>query len=184
MVALVTWGSSSCVPVAEQATASGQTVSVTLDAGPPDRACTADFAARATLVALPAGVDPTQDVELQVTLGEASGDTDLEGNPALTGVPGEETNYAPSAGWYDDSSLVLLTWGSSTCLPVVESVEVSEQANAATVNFASSDDPCTMDMVARATLLELGVDDDDADDDFMLTLVGGGLDATLSVVEG
>ncbi|MGK0716700.1 hypothetical protein ACR5KS_11710 [Leucobacter sp. W1153] len=179
MVALVTWGSSSCVPVAETVTATGQTVSVTLDAGDPTRACTADYAARASVVVLPEGVDPTQDVELIITLGEASGDAELDGNPALAGVPGQPTDYAPSAGWFDDGSLVLLTWGSSTCPPVVESVEVT--GSAGTVGFAAQDGPCTMDLVPRATVIGLGPLEAGAEDAFVLTLVGGGLDATLNV---
>lgn len=180
MVALVTWGSSSCVPVVEKVTETGQTVRVTLDAGDPTQVCTADYAPRASLVALPAGVDPTQNVELLVTLGDASGNTSLVGNPALAGVPGESTDYAPTAGWFDDGALVLLTWGSSTCLPVVESVEVS--GSAGTVRFATSDGPCTMDMVPRATLLEFGPLDEGADEAFVLTLVGGGLDTTVNVI--
>lgn len=181
MVAIVTWGSSSCVPVADQVTANGQTVNVTLDAGDPTQACTADYAARASLVALPEGVDPTKDIELVVTLGEVSGDASLDGNQALAGVPGQPTEFEPSAGWFDDGSLVLLTWGSSTCVPIVESVEVS--GNSGTVGFATQDGPCTMDMVPRATVLEFGPLSEGADDAFVLTLVGGGLDATLNVID-
>lgn len=181
MVAVVTWGSSSCVPVAESVTANGQTVNVTLDAGDPEQACTADFAARASLVSLPEGVDPTKEVDLIVTLGEVRGDSGLDGNPALAGVPGEPSSFEPSAGWYADGALVLLTWGSSTCLPVVESTEVS--GSAATVKFATEDGPCTMDMVPRATLIDFGELDSAAEDTFVLTLVGGGLEATLNVID-
>ena len=181
MVAVVTWGSSSCVPVAESVTANGQTVNVTLDAGDPEQACTADFAARASLVSLPEGVDPTKEVDLIVTLGEVRGDSGLDGNPALAGVPGEPSSFDPSAGWYADGALVLLTWGSSTCLPVVESTEVS--GSAATVKFATEDGTCTMDMVPRATLIDFGELDSAAEDTFVLTLVGGGLEATLNVID-
>ncbi len=180
MVGVVTWGSSTCVPLAEEITATGQTVSVTLNAGDPDRACTADLTARASLVSLPEGVDPTKDVELIVTLGEASGDVGLAGNPALVGIPGESTDFEPSAGWFDDGALVLVTWGSSTCVPIVESVEVDGKVG--TVGFATEDGPCTMDMVPRATIIEFGELDEGAADGFTLTLVGGGLDATLNVI--
>ena len=47
-------------------------------------------------------------------------DTDLAGVPGLGG-PGSETDFEPSAGWTDqDGMFVLLTWGSSTCPPVVD----------------------------------------------------------------
>lgn len=182
MVAVVTWGSSSCVPDVAMVTANGQTVSIGLSAEDAAQACTADYVARATLVALPEGVDPTGDVSLRVILGDTRGDADLDGHPALTGMPGQPTDYAPSAGWFDDGALVLLTWGSSSCRPVVESTEVS--GGTATVGFAAQDGPCTMDMVPRATVIELGPLRENADDAFVLTLVGGGLDATLNVIDG
>ncbi len=187
-VALVTQGSSTCIPTAAEVEANGQTVTVQLDEGDPAQACTADLTARASIVSLPEGVDPTKDVELLVTLGELTGDTGLDGNAKLTGVPGEPTDYLPSAGWFDDDGLVLLTWGSSTCLPIVDSIEAS--GSAATITFVTEDRPCTMDMVPRATVIEFGElaeDADDADDagvPFALTLVGDNLDASIEVLEG
>ncbi|GAB3821035.1 hypothetical protein GCM10028820_28410 [Tessaracoccus terricola] len=180
MVGVVTWGSSSCVPVAAEVTADGQTVTVLLDEGDPDQACTADLVPRATVVPLPEGVDPTSDVELVVTLAGASGDTDLDGNAALTGVPGDPTEYEPSGGWFDDSALVLLTWGSSSCPPIVESVEA--EGNAGTVTFTEEPRKCTMDMAPRATVIDFGEFEADDDAPFTLTLVGDGLDATLEVL--
>ena len=92
-----------------------------------------------TFVAVPEGVDPAKDLEISV-----SGDgyhrrpTDLDGVDGLGG-PGGETDYAPSAGWTDDDGqfVFLLTWGSSTCLPVVESVEATGPAEV-TVTFADA----------------------------------------------
>ena len=180
MFAVVTWGSSSCIPTTTDVTADGQTVTVTLSEGEADQACTADLAPRASLVALPEGVDPTQDVELIVSLGSATDDVDLDGNSALTGIPGESTDYAPSAGWFDDGALVLLTWGSSTCPPMVDSIEAS--GDAGTVAFVTEDRVCTMDMAPRATIIDFGDQvDDDAEDGFVLTLVGDNLDATVDV---
>src|SRR5690606_6722904 len=62
MFAIVTWGSSTCVPTAEGVSADGQTVTVQLNEGDADQVCTADLAPRASLAALPDGVDPTKDV--------------------------------------------------------------------------------------------------------------------------
>ena len=180
LVGVVTWGSSGCVPTAEEATAEGQTVSVTLDPGPADQACTADYAPRASLMALPEGVDPTQEVTLIVTLGDATGETELDGHASFSGVVGTPTDYAPSAGWFDDEALVLLTWGSSTCPPIVESVEPS--AEGGTVTFVTEDRPCTMDVAPRLTMIGFG--EGTGDDAFVLTLVGDNLDATLEVLAG
>lgn len=38
--------------------------------------------------------------------------------------------------------------------------------------------------MARATIIDFGDLDDTDDDDFTLTLVGGGLDITLTVIDG
>lgn len=177
--AVVTWGSSTCIPQVDEVSADGQTVTVTLVDSDADEVCTADMTQRASLGTLPEGVDPTQDVTLDVTYGELQDDVDLSGDAAFTGTPGSPTEYTPSAGWFDDSSLVLLTWGSSGCPPVVDTVEGS--GNTGTVTFATDPERmCTMDMAPRATILAF---DDDAidDDDFTLTLVGDSLDGTVQV---
>ncbi|KAB1862444.1 hypothetical protein [Microbacterium algeriense] len=184
MFAVVTWGSSTCVPQVDQVTAEGQTVTATLvepeGDGATEKACTADLAPRASIGALPEGVDPTKDIELRITYGDMTDDVDLDGDPDASGTPGTPTEYLPSAGWFDDSGLVLLTWGSSTCLPVVESVEGA--GDAGTVTFATDGNQvCTMDMVPRATILAFGDDTVDDDKTFTLTLVGGGLDGTVEV---
>ena len=187
MFAVVTWGSSTCVPAAGEVTADGQTVTVALDEGDTDQACTDDLVPRASLATLPDGVDPTKDVELIVTLGDFTDDVDLDGSAAVAAGAAE---YEPSAGWFDDEGIVLLTWGSSTCAPIVENVEAD--ARTATVTFATEDRMCTMDMAPRATIISVGDlddgDDDDADTDdddkFTLTLVGDNLDGTVAVIEG
>lgn len=194
MFAVVTWGSSTCVPTVDEVTANGQSVTVALNAGDTSQACTDDLVPRASLGAIPEGVDPTKNVELVVTLGDVTDDVDLDGNAALTaGAAGTD----PSAGWFDDEGIVLLTWGSSTCAPIVENVEASDRG--ATVSFTTEDRVCTMDMAPRATIISLAdlpdANDDDTDDDdtdnadqgddaFMLTLVGDNLDATIPVIEG
>ena len=180
MFAVVTWGSSTCVPQVDEVSAEGQTVIVSVvDVEAADAVCTADMAQRASVGALPDGVDPTQDITLRVTYGDVSDDVDLDGDPDASGTPGQSTEYAPSAGWFEDGGLVLLTWGSSGCPPVVESLEASGAAGTAT--FVTDDDQvCTMDMAPRATILAFG-DDEVEDDGFVLTLQGGGLSGTVQV---
>ncbi|NLA66346.1 MAG: hypothetical protein GX862_10630, partial [Leucobacter sp.] len=117
----------------------------------------------------------------RVTLDGATSTSELDGNAQLTGIAGESTDYAPSAGWFDDHSLVLLTWGSSSCQPVVESVQAEGQTG--TVTFVTEDRACTMDMAPRTTIIAFDGIDDDAEGDFVLTLVGDNLDGTLNVIE-
>lgn len=183
MFGLVTWGSSTCVPMIDEVSAEGQKVTVSLVDAPSDdgkeKACTSDFAPRASIGALPEGVDPTKDVELLVTFGDITDDVDLDGNPALAGVPGGATSYVPSAGWFDDEGIVLLTWGSSSCPPLVDNLEVQDAG--ATVTFKTEDGVCTMDMAPRATVLGIDGDFDD-EEEFTLTLVGANLDGTVSVL--
>lgn len=180
MFAVVTWGSSTCVPQVQDVTADGQNLSVTLvDAQEADAACTADMAPRASIGALPEGVDPTADITMTVTYGDLTDETDVDGDAAASGVPGSQTEYTPSAGWVDDGVLVLLTWGSSGCPPMVESLEASGATG--TVTFVTDDTKaCTMDMAPRGTILDFG--DAEVDDGaFSLTLIGGGLDGTVDV---
>lgn len=181
MAGIVTWGSSSCLPVAGDITGDGQTVTVVMEEPNADQPCTADLAPRATLVTLPEGVDPTRDVEFIVQFGTVTEDAELDGNAALTGTPGETTDFEPSAGWFDDDALVLLTWGSSTCPPVVEGVELS--GTTGTVTFVTEAKPCTKDMAPRTTIVQFADLNDGAEDSFELVLVGGDLDATLRVIE-
>lgn len=171
-IALVTWGSSGCVPTASEATVQADgTLAVTLDDGDPATACTADYAPRVTLVGVPENVDPTKDLDLVITGGGSRGETDLDGAPGL--AAGGSTDYAPSAGWVDGDMIAVLTWGSSSCAPQVESVAASDRANV-TVTFATppANQACTMDMAPRAVLVS--VDGLDVDDDVAtLTLSGG-----------
>lgn len=178
-VAVVTRGSSTCVPTVADVTAKGQRVMVELEQAATDAVCTADYTARASLVTLPKGVTPAEDLTLEVTLGGASGRAELTGSAALDGVPGEPTEYQPSAGWFDDTGLVLLTWGSSSCPPVIDSAEAN--GGAGTVVFVTEDRLCTMDMGPRTTLVEFGDLERSATDNFVLTLVGDGFDAQIPV---
>lgn len=167
-IALVTQGSSTCVPTAsEVALQADGTVAVTLEDPAGDAVCTRDLVPRATLVELPAGADPGAELAVVVTYGDARGETDLD---AYTGDPVEE--YAPSAGWVDDGQFAVLTWGSSSCAPVVESVEATSSSEVL-VTFVTppADQACTMDMAPRVVLATVeGVEDDAA----TLTLIGGG----------
>lgn len=177
MIAVITWGSSSvdCTPQAADVTADGQNVTVTMAEPEGTVPCTADFTARATPVALPAGVDPTKEITVTVAMGDQKFDTDLDGAKGVTGVPGEPTDYLPSAGWFDDNGLVLLTWGSGNCRPIVK--DIAETADTLTVTFTPNEGACTRDMVPRTTVLQATNDDITT-----LTLVGDNLDGTVTIL--
>ncbi|KAA9089458.1 hypothetical protein [Microbacterium radiodurans] len=156
---LVTWGSSTCLPTVGEVTASGQTVTVEL-VDPQDRMCTMDYVPRASYVALPAGVDATQEVEIAVTGGTYRGDTDLDGlAEAVPPATGDEADFAASAGWFGDGGIVLLTYGSSSCPPVFASVEVSGAEVQASIAEPPADQVCTADYAPQLSVLQVEATD-------------------------
>ena len=172
MIGLVTQGSSTCVPAAGEVTLEADgTLAVALEEVDPNAPCTRDMVSRVTLVGLPAGIDPAKELQIRVTGAGIHGDTDLDGVPALAGADVPE--YSPSAGWVDDDEIVILTWGSSSCAPLIETVTVADPA-AVTVKFVDppADQMCTADMAARAVIAHVEGLDDDLD--VTLTLTGGG----------
>lgn len=166
-VGLVTYGSSTCLPTATSSYANGVLDVELVD--DPEAICTRDYVPRATLVPLPEEVDPSQELEIRAVGDGYQGDVELDGVPGLSA--GGETDYLPSAGFADDEGLiVLLTWGSSSCVPLVASAEATGETTA-TVTFATpaEDQVCTMDMAPRAQVLSIpGLEDDDV----VLTLTG------------
>ena len=159
--------------------AQGQKVSVTVADLPADTMCTADYAPRASLVVLPAGVDPARDVTIVAKGADVDAEVTLAGNAALTGKPGESTGFRPSAGWHDRTGIVLLTWGSSSCPPTVD--DIDEKEGGATVAFRREDRACTKDIAPRLTMLGLGSPPAEPAG-YTLTLVGDGLDGAVPVL--
>jgi len=160
-VGIVTSGSSTCVPMADEPVYDAGVLTVEL-IDPEATACTRDLVPRASVVMLPDGVDPSQDLEIVVT-GTYAGDTDLDGDAALTGVPGDPTEYLPSAGWYDDGAFLILTWGSSGCPPVIDTVTATGPSDVTAV-FATppADQVCTADMAPRVLVAAVeGLQEDD-----------------------
>ncbi|MFG6280960.1 hypothetical protein [Microbacterium sp. 5K110] len=168
-IAVVTRGSSSCVPVASgDAVLASDTLTIELvdrENGP----CTRDFAPRATYVALPAGIDPTRPLDVVVT-GAVEGTASVS---ALATPPAAVTEFAPSAGWVGDGLAAILTWGSSTCRPQVEAVTSVEGGAAVTFAEPPADQVCTADMAPRVSLADLtGIA---GEDPVELTLSGGNI---------
>lgn len=165
-VAVVTWGSSSCVPAAGESALDAGTLTVEL-IDTTDGPCTRDMAPRATYVPLPQGVDPTTGLDVAVT-GAVTASVSLEG---LGSAPAPVAEFAPSAGWAGDGLAAILTWGSSGCRPQVESVTSAEGGAVVTFADPPADQVCTMDLAPRVTLADLtGIV---AEGPVELTLVGG-----------
>jgi hypothetical protein len=162
MIGIISQGSSTCVPTAGDVSFANGVIEVEFVDPEADTPCTRDLVSRVTLVATPEGVDPTQEVEIRVTGDGYVGDTDLDGVAGL--ALGGETDYQPSAGWADDDEVVILTWGSSSCVPVIESVEATS-ATEATVTFVTppADQVCTMDIGPRGVVAQIPDLDDDGE---------------------
>ncbi|SFR91091.1 hypothetical protein SAMN04487846_0515 [Microbacterium sp. cf046] len=171
IIGLVTVGSSTCIPAADDATLQADgSLAVTLVEPDADTACTRDMVPRVTLVEVPEGVDPSEDLAITVSGDGYSGSAELEGVEGLVG--GGMTDYLPSAGWTEtDGQFVLLTWGSSSCVPVISEVSASGPAEV-TVTFETpaADQVCTMDMGPRASVAV--VDGLEEDSDVSLVLAG------------
>ena len=182
IIAVVTSGSSTCVPTAESAEINSDgALALELVEPDADTACTRDLVPRATLVTVPNGVDPSQDLEIWVT-SEAGyyGDVTLAGASGLAG-PGGETDYEPTAGWtQQQGQFVILTWGSSGCVPVVESSEVTGEAEV-TVTFQDppADQVCTADMAPRTNFAF--ADGLSGVEDVQLVLTGDSFDQTITI---
>ena len=171
VLGLVTQGSSTCVPVAEDATLEDDgSLTVSLLEPAETTPCTRDLVPRVTLVEVPEGLDPARNLAITVTGDGYAGSTELEGAAGLIGTGA--TDHLPSAGWTDqDRQFVLLTWGSSSCVPVIADVAASGPAQV-TVSFQTppADQVCTTDMAPRAIVAV--VDGLEADGDVSLILAG------------
>jgi hypothetical protein len=181
IIAVVTSGSSTCVPTAESAEVNSDgALAVELVEPDADTACTRDLVPRATLVTVPDGVDPSEDLEIWVTGDGYYGDVSLAGVAGLAG-PGGTTDYEPTAGWtQQQGQFVILTWGSSGCVPVVETSEVTGEAEV-TVTFQEppADQACTADMAPRTNFAF--ADGLSGVEDVQLVLSGDSIDATIPI---
>lgn len=182
MIGLVTLGSSTCIPQADEAKLSGDTLEVTLVEPDATKPCTMDLVPRVTLVGVPQGVDPAKDLTVSVTGDKYSGEVVLAGVEGLD--PKGETNYDPSAGWASTpGQFVILTWGSSGCPPVIQDVAATGAAQV-TVTYQEppADQVCTMDMAPRAAVA--AVNDLEKGSDVELVLKGDQFDGVTVPIYG
>ncbi|MEU1971972.1 hypothetical protein ABZ477_09975 [Microbacterium sp. NPDC019599] len=174
MIGLVTVGSSTCIPQAETAELKDGTLEVTLVEPEEDEACTMDLVPRVTLVGVPEDVDPAQNLPISVTGDDYLGEVELAGVAGLE--PGGETDYLPSAGWATvQGQFVILTWGSSSCAPVIQDVAATGPAEVTvTYETPAEDQVCTMDMAPRAAVTAVNGLEESSDVQAILT--GGEFD--------
>jgi hypothetical protein len=152
MIAVILQGGSNCRPFADEVAYDDGVLEVSMmDA---DGACTHDSVPRGLAVALPEGVDAAQDLRVQVRGAGYRGETDLPGAEGLTPGGGLEGGR-PSAGWAGPDTFALLTWGSSSCQPQVESAAPAADGEIA-VTFVTppADQVCTADMAPRVTVVQ------------------------------
>ncbi|KAA9149164.1 hypothetical protein F6B41_01805 [Microbacterium lushaniae] len=153
MVGVLVAGSSTCKPFAEEVAYDDGVLTVSVME--PDGACTRDYVLRGLAVPLPEGVDPAEDLTIEVRGSGYVGRTDLPGAPGLTPGTGLDGGQ-PSAGWAGPGTFALLTWGSSSCPPQVESAAVSAPGEISVAFVAPAPDQiCTADMAARVTVVEV-----------------------------
>ena len=177
MIGIVTIGSSTCVPVVDAVLAEGDTLSVTLKDPDASTPCTRDLQPRITGVGIPEGIDVTKPVTLGVAYNDNTTTIDLEAAPAPAADPME---MAPAAGYVGPNTIGLVTYGSSTCVPSVESAEPGDDASNLVVTFATPDanQPCTSDLAPRVTTIhaDAGVK--------TLTVVDAGTETSVNVLAG
>lgn len=184
MIAVLTRGSSTCVPVPSDVGYADGVLSVELSDPQAGQACTRDLVLRAFAVVAPEGVDPAADLEIVVSGPQASGSVELAGVAGLVPSDGLQDGGVPTAGWSTaEGVFALLTWGSSGCPPVVQDALVSAPGEI-TVTLAESpaDRICTSDFAPRVTLGEVpGIESGTA---YELVLQGDGLEGTRIPVAG
>lgn len=152
-IGIVTEGSSTCVPSAGEVTLeTNGTLAVTFEEPDATTPCTMDYAPRVSLVGVPDGVDPSQNLTISVTGAGFDGGTTLTGVPGLT-VDGE-SDMTPSAGWTNvNGTFVVLLWGSSTCTEHITATEVTGAASvSASLSGIPADKACTADMAPNPVL--------------------------------
>ncbi|WP_438352235.1 hypothetical protein [Microbacterium sp. CJ88] len=170
-IGIVTWGSSTCIPVAGEPVFKDGVLTIGLS-DVEGQVCTQDYVARGTLVTLPAGVDPAKELKVAVT-GAYAGDLVVAGDATL--APAAAVEYLPTAGWFSSDGFLVLTWGSSTCVPQLEKAVASGKAEVtATFVTPPADQVCTADMGPRVTVG--AVTGLEATSSVHLVLAGGGLD--------
>lgn len=104
----------------------------------------------------PEGIDPTEDLEIHVTTALFSGEVYLPGEPGLVMADANGYTGTPSASWFGDGGLVILTRGSTTCPPIFRDALATGDAEVtATFWTAASPQVCTDDLAPHVTIRQV-----------------------------
>ncbi|MFJ6531029.1 hypothetical protein [Microbacterium sp. NPDC091662] len=150
---LKTWGDA-CAPQIGDIVAGDQSLEIVL-VDTTDEVCAAVQTAHGMYVGLPAAFDSSRSVELTVTdPGGLTTELTLPGLAAGEVIPADRMpEQTPAAAWIDEQELAILTWGSSTCMPVAGTVDVVSEKEAIVRLEASGNEVCTMDLVPQITFV-------------------------------
>jgi hypothetical protein len=180
MIGLITQGSSTCIPTAEDVSYADGVLQVNLvdDA---EGVCTADFAPRVSLVAVPDDVDASENLAIEVT-GGYTGEVTL---PGVEGLVFESTSdQTPSAGWTTTGgTFIVLLWGSSGCPEAITTAEITGDA-AITVSLSGvpADKACTAYIAPNGQITV--VDGLGGVADVVLTLTGPAMEPFTTTILG
>lgn len=183
MVAILTRGSSTCVPTASDVEYESGVLRVAIADPPADQICTRDYVLRGFPVALPDGIDSADDLEIEVSSSAETATVELAGVAGLVPADGLEDGV-PSAGWTGaEGVFAVLTWGSSGCPPVTQDAAVTA-AGEITLTFAEppADRVCTSDFSPRVTVAEVA--DAQPGESYELVLQGDSFSATRIPLSG
>lgn len=144
---VVTWGSGSrsCYPVVQDVTVANQDINVVLAGPTVEGVCTQDLREQLILVGLPEGVDSKAAATVTLTTAEETQEVALSARPA----DAPDTPAGERSATLTPLGVVLISYGSSSCPPVVDTIDGT------TVTFSAIEQACTMDYSPRATLLDI-----------------------------
>lgn len=157
---VVTVSGDGCMPIVKDVIAEDGVLDVTIAKRETDTTCTEPYIVYPYLVGLPAEIDSSKPLTVNVTSWddkkgtfELAGLTD--GGPASDEI---NINPKPAATWVNDSTIAVLTYGSSSCAPTGGTFSGAGD-DLTLVLTESLNKMCTMDYAPRVTLVPAdGVD--------------------------
>ena len=150
MIGLITQGSSTCIPTAEDVSYADGVLQVRL-VDVTEGVCTADYAPRVSLVSVPDDVDASENLAIEVT-GGYTGEVTL---PGVEGLVFESTSdQTPSAGWTTaEGTFIVLLWGSSGCPETITNAEITgDAAIMVSLSGVPADKVCTADIAPNGQI--------------------------------
>lgn len=156
--ALRTYGSGSrnCYPNIGDVAVNGSEITVRIDPLVADQMCTMDYRSQLSLIDA-AGVDAKSDVTVNVEFTDLGETFEAGVLPAIEVV--SPAPQGPSAGWFDQHTIALLTYGTGTveCWPIVKDVIARDTDTVIEFELPTYAGACTADYAPQ--LHEVYIDD-------------------------